>query len=765
MPVPPATPFPDNLASNDSVVLLPPSYQPTEGTKVAPKAKQDVLPSKYAQCLEQYTATLLAHYQNSPGAKRKMLERALADAQRHHQGQVRKNGGPYLLHPLRVALMTARAGMDIETAIVALLHDIIEDTKVTKQDIATNYGQWIANAIDGLTKARAKRKAYQGAPVETYRKLLTSTVADWCVLQVKLFDRLDNMRDLHALSRGKQIRISEETLNVYAPIAERLGMERIAKQLINLGFKHRYPLRWSKMQRTLSKNIWREKTKAHGIAENLRGILYEAGIHNVRIQALFQPLSDLLLAIKPPTKALVGFRLIVEENPQCYQAMGALQALFRVASNSIRDYISNPKPNHYRGLCSKVFIGGETMTLNYVSTGMHQVNTRGLLAQWKGDKEEINRYFNSHLELLDSIDSDQLRMEDVLRHAQMETLQVFSPKGHLFHFPRGSTVLDFAFAIHSDLGIHCIGGRIGRKTCSPFAPLNDGEVVEVLTHPNAFPEESWPNRVCTTKARLALKRHFKIRSQTQIQRIGREILSRHAKQVGLSHTGDIFQLPQLKAHLKQLNLNAQEVVEHLADGRIQAHTFLENSGAIPTSSRQSSGSGLETWAKKAIRKFNIRKRDELPLLDVIPGVAGQHTTAECCNPLPGDVIVAVQHQNALVLHHQNCHWLQALPSKKRLPAAWKNPPTTTPLEVRITLKYDGAGMIYRITRVCKLLGVNILRMRAEPQSNQPPVMQIRIPSQNLEILASMLKRLRKLPFVKQLRIIPTVSSALLLGDD
>ena len=463
-----------------SLQTRPPKNSPPTPSPAEPSAPP--IPCKYTQCLEQYTAALLDHYRNNAKEKRFLLEKALKDAQNHHQGQQRKVGGPYLLHPLRVALMVARAGMDIETAMVALLHDVIEDTQVTKKDIEASYGRWIADAIDGLTKVHAQRKTYQRTSLSTYRKLLTSTIADWCVLRVKLFDRLDNMRDLHALSRVKQIRISEETLNVYAPIAQRLGMENIAKQLINLGFKHRYPLRWAKTQRTLAKNIWQEKTKARGIADNLRQILHAVGVKHVRIQSLFQPLSNFLLSVKPPKTSLLGFRLIVEDNAQCYQAMGALHAPFRVTTNSIRDYISNPKPNHYQGLRSQVFIGGEPMTMHYVSTKGHRVNTIGLLAQWKGDKEEVNRYFRSHLELLDSVDADQLRMEDVMRHAQMETLQVFSPKGQLFHFPRGSTVLDFAFAIHSNLGLHCIGGRIDERTRSPFAQLEDGGVVEVLTH-------------------------------------------------------------------------------------------------------------------------------------------------------------------------------------------------------------------------------------------------------------------------------------------
>ncbi|HEX7927921.1 MAG TPA: HD domain-containing protein, partial [bacterium] len=453
----------------------------------APSAAREAADPMQAR-LDRIKQSILARFPRDKTPKISLLERAFTDAEHHHNGQKRKSGEPYILHPYRVALMASEFGLDAETVIIALLHDVIEDTEMTKEVVQANYGNWLADVVDGLTKVAKTGDSAMDAGVATYRKLISSTIKDLRTAQVKLFDRLDNMRDLGFLARHRQRRISQETYSVFVPMAQRLGMQDIADELSALCFRYLYPRRFNDVLKQLKQRLTDEQAKVQGLTQLLQSILVEQKFTDFTVKPRSLQISDFIHTDLPAGSALLGFTVNVPTAVDCYRALGALHIRCRVVPNSIRDFISNPKPNRYQALHSQVFMGGEPIAIVIGSHSMDAINRSGILVNWEGSLEELHRYYQSYLELLDQYaDTDDLRMEDVLRHAQLETLQVFTPKGKLLSLPQGATAIDFAFAIHSDLGLHCAGAKLGGEWISPFEELKDGEVVEIFREASVTP--------------------------------------------------------------------------------------------------------------------------------------------------------------------------------------------------------------------------------------------------------------------------------------
>ena len=386
-----------------------------DGSDGAPAPSVVTLTDPVAARMERIKQSILARFPRDKTSKISLLEKAFADAEHHHRAQMRKSGEPYILHPYRVALMASEFGLDAETVIIALLHDVIEDTEMTKAEVQTQYGDWLADVVDGLTKAAAAPGGRADAGMATYRKLISSTIKDLRTAQVKLFDRLDNMRDLGFLERRRQRRIAQETLSVYVPMAQRLGMQDIADELTALCFRYLYSRRFNETLKQLKQRLTEEQGKINSLTQLLNSILAEQQFKDFAVKPRTLQISDFIHQDLPQGSALVGFTVNVPTPVDCYRALGALHIRCRVVPNSIRDYISNPKPNRYQGLHSQIFMGGEPIGLVICSHAMEAINRSGILANWEGSFEELHRYYQSYLELLDQYadtDADDLRMEE-----------------------------------------------------------------------------------------------------------------------------------------------------------------------------------------------------------------------------------------------------------------------------------------------------------------------------------------------------------------
>lgn len=663
--------------------------------------------------MDRIRQSILARFPRDKTPHITLLEKALRDAERLHQGQVRKSGEPYILHPYRVALHAAEAGLDAETVIIALLHDVIEDTEITKAEVQAEYGEWLADVVDGLTKAHAPdvTPTSRGqASVATYRKLIHSTLKDFRTVQVKLFDRLDNLRDLGFLERDRQRRICLETLNVYVPMAQRLGMRDIAEELTALTFRYLYPRRFSRTLTWLKQRIQHEQTKVNTLRVLLESILAEqpkAGraLLGAKVKPTWLSISDFIHAAELPGRAVAGFSVVVPNDGDCYQALGAVHMKCRVVPGSIKDFISNPQPNGYRALQSKIFLGGEAISLLVCSEAMEAVNRSGILISWEGSQDELRRYYGSYLELLDHADDNELSMEDVLRHAQLETVQTFTPKGKLLSFPPGATVVDFAFAIHSDLGLHCAGARMGGRLVSPFQTLQDGEVVQVLTDQNQTPAPEWLNHVRTTRAQVAIRRFLNSQAHQRAQELGRALFAAEAKRLG--EDPERLTKEPLERALKAQGWSLNQLYQMLGRRKVQLRQFLLQHGVITQQAADRVKSQEESLLSRYIRPiFSNPFQSGEPILRIPEGGDAFIALSTCCRPLPGDPIVGAQTDHGLAVHRVGCPRLREIPEEDLTALEWETGTAKSPYALDIRME-DRAGMVYLVSKVMSDLKVSI----------------------------------------------------------
>lgn len=393
-----------------------------------------------------------------------MLEQAIADIQKHHEHQKRKSGQPVIIHPLRVANYICLAGLDAPTVVAAILHDIIEDTTITHKDIKNRYGAWYADIVRGLTKIKflESPKEGEGDYLEaTYQRMLKAMTQDVRALLIKLFDRLDNMRDMEAMPRHKQRRISLETLNVYVPIAERLGLTQICQEHTELCFKLLYPKRYNKTLTDIDELKKARIPTINGMRISLQETLEKHNLEYKTINPLFVHPAHRIQEKGPIDHVLEGFRIIVNNSLDCFKALGMIHTSFNVIPLKIRDYISNPLWNGYEGIQTELRIEGEQTCIEIVSEEMLKKNQHGIMAHWQGSPNELADYYKIYLNQLDQMAGDKdVRMLEVMSYVQSDQIQVYSPKGDMFVFPNNATVLDFAYGIHSELGNHCIGALV-----------------------------------------------------------------------------------------------------------------------------------------------------------------------------------------------------------------------------------------------------------------------------------------------------------------
>ena len=376
-------------------------------------------------------------------------------------------------------------------------------------------------------------------------------------------------------------------------------------------------------------------------------------VAGARVKPTHVRLLDVIQAAQPPAGALTGFTVVVPRDRDCYDALGAVHMKCRVVPGSIKDFISNPQPNGYRALHSQIFVGGEAITLVICSEAMEAVNRAGILINWDGSQEELRRYYGSYLEMLDQADDNELRMEDVMRHAQLETLQVFTPKGKLLSFPPGAAVIDFAFAIHSDLGLHCAGARMGGRRVSPFDELRDGEVVEIIADPHQAPAPNWLEHVRTTRAQVAIRRHLNAQAHQRAEELGRALFSAEAKRLG--EDPETLAQEGLQRALKDEGWTAGHLYQQLGLRKVQLREFLLRHGVISQQAADRAHGQEQGLLQRFIAPiFSSAFHAAEPVLRIPEGSDAFNVLSPCCSPLPGDPIIGAQTEHGLAVHRVGC---------------------------------------------------------------------------------------------------------------
>jgi GTP pyrophosphokinase len=619
-----------------------------------------------------------------PGADEDILNRAYVFSMKAHGSQSRASGDPYFSHPLGVAEILTRLKLDTASIVTGLLHDTVEDTDATLEQIESLFGPEIGRLVDGVTKlSRLELQSDTTKHAENFRKLVLAMSNDIRVLLVKLADRLHNMQTLHFIkNEDKRRRIALETLEIYAPLAERMGMHQIKDELENLAFAEVYTDAYASIIQRL--NFLREQGSdlCQKIIEELQRVMSEAGVACVvsgrektpysiwrkmqQKRMEFEQLSD-----------IIAFRVTVDDIGDCYQVLGVLHGTYSMIPGRFKDYISTPKPNNYRSLHTGL-IGPfrHRIEVQIRTKEMHAIAELGVAAHWKykqGAPQVDGRQYRWLRELLDILDHAS-GPEEFLEHTKLEMFQdqvfCFTPKGDLIALPRGATPVDFAYAVHSEIGDTCVGAKINGRIVPLRSELHNGDQVDIVTSRAQTPSPTWERFVVTGKARACIRRFIRTQQRAQYIELGRAMMQKEFQHEGYEYADKSLDgvLKKFKAetaedlliHVGQGNFGAREVVNAVFPG---SRAAAANDKIVPIS-----------------RPRTKSKRGELavPIRGLIPGMALHF--AGCCHPLPGDRIVGiVTTGKGVTIHTIDCETLETFADtpERWLDVAWDLDPDST----------------------------------------------------------------------------------------
>ncbi|WP_281559209.1 bifunctional GTP diphosphokinase/guanosine-3',5'-bis pyrophosphate 3'-pyrophosphohydrolase [Thalassomonas sp. RHCl1] len=597
-----------------------------------------------------------------------LLKQAYIVARDAHEGQMRSSGEPYITHPVAVSLNLAKMHLDHETLMAALLHDVIEDTSTTKDELAELFGHTVAELVEGVSKLdKLKFDNKEEMQAENFRKMVLAMVQDIRVILIKLADRTHNMRTLESLRPDKRRRIARETLDIYAPIANRLGIHDIKNELEILGFEALYPMRSRALKSAVKQARGNRKEIINNIQEEITARLEESGIpativgREKHLYSIYRKMLNKELMFNE-VMDIYAFRVIVDNKfDDCYRALGAVHNLFKPIETRFKDYIAIPKTNGYQSLHTSL-IGphGIPVEIQIRTKDMDQMADKGVAAHWlyKQDGDDsgttaqmkARRWMQSLLELQQSAGSSFEFIENVKSDLFPEEIYVFTPDGRIIELPMGATAVDFAYAVHTDVGNSCVGAKVDRKPYPLSQPIDSGQTIEVITSSAARPNATWLNFVVTAKARLQIRTYLRSQEKTESQALGLRLLS-HA--LGKTALEDIPQ-EKIDSVVKETgNATFDNLLINIGLGnalsigiaRRLTDEFTEDSELEPTTSKT-----------------------KMP----IKGTEGMLVNyGKCCRPIPGDSILAyLSPGKGLMVHQQGCRNIKGHEQGSLFPVKW-----------------------------------------------------------------------------------------------
>lgn len=733
-----ATALAANTPSRASSRKAPPSAAVDEPPPVSADSHP---PINLAEDLERFNSRLATYLKPEDIAR---IGSAYVYSDSAHRGQLRSSGDPYISHPLAVAETLASWHLDAQALMAALLHDVMEDTHVTKEQIVERFGKVTAELVDGVSKLdRIEHQTYEDAQAENFRKMLLAMARDVRVMLIKLADRLHNMQTLDAVKPEKRRRIARETLDIYAPIANRLGLNALYRELQELSFRHAHPLRYRVLSRAVKQARGNRREVVGRILETLRKALPEAGINaevmgrEKHIYGIYRKMRDKQLSFSQVLD-IFGFRVVVPDRQTCYLALGVLHSLYQPVPGKFKDYIAIAKANGYQSLHTTL-IGpfGTPVEVQIRTYGMHHVAEAGVASHWlyKDDhtlgalQKTTHRWLQSLIEL-QSASGD---TAEFLEHVKVDLfpgeVYVFTPRGKILSLPRGATAVDFAYAVHTDIGNRCLACQINFEPRPLRTELRDGDRVEIVVAAHASPNPAWLSYVRTGKARAQIRHFLKARQDTDSVELGQRLLVRALEELG--HT------------LQQVEDSAWD-------------RFLHDTGAGKRAEIYSDiGLGIRLAPVVARR---LMARDEHLQQDVkkagavvIQGTEGAAVhLAPCCNPIPGDPIIGlIRKGKGLMIHTHDCSTLSKLHGGK---AEWVDVEWEQGIKrlfeahIRIVAK-NMRGVLAKLAASIAEAESNIINVSAHDEDDVSSAVFFTVQVNDRIHLARILRALRRVPEV------------------
>ncbi len=675
-------------------------------------------------------------------------------ADKAHHGQTRKTGEPYITHPVSVTCILAKLHLDIPTLLAALLHDVVEDTGVVSAEIGEVFGKQVADLVDGLTKLdKVELQTATQAQAENFRKMLLAMSQDVRVILVKLADRLHNMQTLEAMKPEKQKRIARETLDIYAPIANRLGLNPIYQELEDLSFKYLYPTRYRVINKAVKAARGNRKEVITKILSAIEDQLKDAKLvaevigREKHLYSIYKKMTGKTVKLSQ-VNDIYGFRIIVKDTASCYLALGALHALYKPIPGRFKDYIAIPKVNGYQSLHTTLFGPfGTPIEVQIRSEEMHNIADAGVAAHWlykttDAHLTKLQQQTHQWLQRLVEIQTESEDSYEFLEHFKVDLfpdeVYVFTPKGKILALPRGSSAVDFAYAVHSDVGNSCVAVKINNELAPLRTEMRNGDNVEIITAPLAKPNPAWLNYVVTGKARSHIRHYLKTIKVEESAHLGERMLNiaLRALHVEPSEITDKHWQKVMRDY------GAQTKTAILTDiglgkrvGLMVAHQLLSNSGEVTETEKEKTSKPLDT--------ITIRGTE---------GMAVQF--AQCCRPIPGDPILGfINKDKGLVIHTHDCPAIRKfkLDPDKWLDVDWDaDNKKLFKVNLRVVVA-NQRGMLAKIATTIANAESNIDNVSVEESDgSQYTNVNFTVQVHNRVHLAELIRNLRKIPDVARI---------------
>jgi GTP diphosphokinase / guanosine-3',5'-bis(diphosphate) 3'-diphosphatase len=675
----------------------------------------------------------------------RQIQSAYEFSEAAHEGQFRRTGEPYISHPIEVAKILTQWHLDSQALTAALLHDVMEDTAVTKTEISDKFGRMVAELVDGVSKLdKIEFESQEQAQAENFRKMFLAMARDVRVILIKLADRLHNMRTLDVMQPKKRARIARETLDIYAPIANRLGLNALYQELEELSFQHLYPNRYRVLKRALEAQRGNRHEVVEKILDAIKQRLSDAKLDALvtgrekNLYSIYKKMQDKNLSFSKVLD-IYAFRVIVKDAPACYLALGALHSLYKPIPGKFKDYIAIAKANGYQSLHTTLFGPfGSPIEIQIRTQEMHRIAEAGVASHWlykstDAQLSELQRKTHQWLQSLLDMQSESGDSVEFLEHLKVDLfpdeVYVFTPKGKIMALPHGATCVDFAYSVHTDIGNRCVAAKINYELVPLRTELKNGDRVEIITAAHAKPNPAWLNYVVTAKARHHIRHFLKTMQYEESAQLGERILVQALSALGTA-TRNVSNADWERLLKETGAKNKQEVLAEIGLGKQLAIVVARK--LLPP--------GSESKPAGSAGPVIIRGSE---------GMALQF--AKCCHPIPGDPIIGfIKTGRGMMIHTHDC---PVVAKTRKDPEKWLEvewaPDTKKLFSVNIKLVVSNqTGVLAKVAAEIAEHGSNIENVSLEPgDSSAYTIMHFTLQVSNRLHLAHIMRGLRRLPEV------------------
>lgn len=700
-----------------------------------------------------------------------IINKAYNFAKVKHGNQTRKSGEPYIIHPIAVAKILVEMGMDTSTIVAGLLHDVLEDTSCTFETMEKEFNLEIAKLVDGVTKlTKFQYKSKEEQQADNVRKMLVAMAEDIRVIIIKLADRLHNLRTLEYMTKEKQMQKAKETLDIYAPLAHRLGMSKIKWELEDLSFRYLHEKEYYDLVNAIAEKRTEREAYTKKVVNELLDKLQESGI-NAEIDGRPKHFYSIYRKMIKKNKTLdqifdlIAVRVLVNSVKDCYGVLGIVHTIFKPIPGRFKDYIAMPKPNMYQSLHTTVLgKGGKPFEIQIRTFDMHKTAEYGIAAHWKykeGDnnkESEIDKklvWVREMLEWQKNTSDAHEFIEDFKKDLISDEVYVFTPKGVVINLPGGGTPIDFAYRIHTDVGNKCVMAKVNGKVVPLDYKLKTGEIVEIITSNNSKgPSMNWLNYAKSNQAKSKIKAWFKKANREENITKGKEILEKELKKYSVSFN-DIAKGEAYEKLQKKYNFhNTEELYLGIGSGIIPILTFMSKLREEKVAEKPSDEEivkAIEEKNEKNQEKEEIKTKSGI----IIKGENNLlYRLARCCTPVPGDDVLGyITKGRGVSIHRKDCINLISLikhDPEKLVDVSWGEKEAKSSYVAEIKVKTDDSvGLISDVSKTISDCGLNIVALNASSQSANKAMMTVKVEIKAIEQLKELMKKIRKIKGVTE----------------